>query len=415
MRGWETEVTVEKGGRTVDVKRDASGFHPMVLLNGGTPIASLAVAPRNGQAFITRRSADLMQAVIERDEQTFAFHICNLSNQRIAFDIRRGQDKSGRSQRVNKVNIIQPNSSTTTESDYSNNEREMFLSVLKSTESGAAVTVGADQGEKGTYFSIWIYPTVEGTSFTDAVWQCPDYIACERVAAPVFGWTSNDTFTGGGTGDVFGLNSRRGDRERRYRGDVERGGGGGGFSPYVPGDRLGGGWGSGGGFGFGAPAPQPVAAVATRASPPSVFSGGAAAFMASVSTPTDDDMDDAFATTLSHGNFKAANTRAVECTVLYKQSSKPVSLCLSVLNPAKIHLLPSKASIRGALDCAASYFEGEMMVTKEYPEKECVVCLTEAPQLLFAKCGHKATCVACGEKVDKCPLCRAAILAKIEK
>jgi hypothetical protein len=458
-------LTVEKLGKRVDVFQDTSGFHPMVLMDmndNNNVIASFSVAPQtSGGSFMTKRTNDTFQAVIQKDEQTFAFRVTNLSDQRIAFDLRHGQDKSGRGHRVNKVNIIDPKENTLiVASDFSNDEREMFLNILKdngSSSSGVSVA-SAEAEQKGTYFTLWIYPTRPGSSFKNAVWHCPDFVAREQRSLP---FTFNDTawfiprnnfdnFAGrgggwGGGGGSCGWGGGGGNPEdapptggstdpwayRRQPPSFGRfgenfSGGGGGFGG---GENFGGG---GGGLGFGSPAvptpvgqpfrfgssaPIPTSALALASSPVNPTASIPLAF---------DPGNDSFATVLRHGESRVnANTQEVHnCDVLYKESSAPVSICLSVLNPAKVHFMPKITTdvTRGALECAACYFEDGnkrllQLVTQEFPEQECVICLSNVPELLFVKCGHKAACKACGERsiVDKCPLCRAPILAKIEK
>ena len=46
---------------------------------------------------------------------------------------------------------------------------------------------------------------------------------------------------------------------------------------------------------------------------------------------------------------------------------------------------------------------------KNFKEDECVICLTNPPNILFCNCGHVALCVECsktGESLEKCPICK---------
>ena len=46
---------------------------------------------------------------------------------------------------------------------------------------------------------------------------------------------------------------------------------------------------------------------------------------------------------------------------------------------------------------------------KIFKEDECVICLTNPPNILFCNCGHVALCVECsktGESLEKCPICK---------
>jgi len=54
-------------------------------------------------------------------------------------------------------------------------------------------------------------------------------------------------------------------------------------------------------------------------------------------------------------------------------------------------------------------------IPKTFVSEECCICLEPAPSMLFALCGHVCTCSspACYESVQKCPVCRAHIVAKV--
>ena len=46
---------------------------------------------------------------------------------------------------------------------------------------------------------------------------------------------------------------------------------------------------------------------------------------------------------------------------------------------------------------------------KIFKEDECVICLTNPPNILFCNCGHVVLCVECsktGESLEKCPICK---------
>ena len=46
---------------------------------------------------------------------------------------------------------------------------------------------------------------------------------------------------------------------------------------------------------------------------------------------------------------------------------------------------------------------------KTFKEDECVICLTNPPNILFCNCGHLCLCVECGktgESLEKCPICK---------
>ena len=55
---------------------------------------------------------------------------------------------------------------------------------------------------------------------------------------------------------------------------------------------------------------------------------------------------------------------------------------------------------------------------KTFRKDECVICLTEQPNVLFCECGHICLCTSCNKKqvLEKCPLCKTknTILRVIE-
>ena len=50
--------------------------------------------------------------------------------------------------------------------------------------------------------------------------------------------------------------------------------------------------------------------------------------------------------------------------------------------------------------------------SKKIKSVECVICLTNPPNVLFSQCGHICVCNKCGDILEtergrvKCPLCR---------
>lgn len=48
-----------------------------------------------------------------------------------------------------------------------------------------------------------------------------------------------------------------------------------------------------------------------------------------------------------------------------------------------------------------------------YKSEECVICLDDAPDSVFYQCGHQCCHAKCAERLNKCPMCRSFISAKI--
>ena len=46
---------------------------------------------------------------------------------------------------------------------------------------------------------------------------------------------------------------------------------------------------------------------------------------------------------------------------------------------------------------------------KNFKEDNCVICLTNPPNILFCNCGHLCVCEECsktGESLENCPICK---------
>ncbi len=48
-------------------------------------------------------------------------------------------------------------------------------------------------------------------------------------------------------------------------------------------------------------------------------------------------------------------------------------------------------------------------VYEDTSNTECAICFTEPKGVVVAPCGHYYMCLSCGEKVDKCPICRGPV------
>ena len=48
-------------------------------------------------------------------------------------------------------------------------------------------------------------------------------------------------------------------------------------------------------------------------------------------------------------------------------------------------------------------------IEETFKEDECVICLTNPPNILFCNCGHLCVCEECsktGESLENCPICK---------
>jgi hypothetical protein len=135
--------------------------------------------------------------------------------------------------------------------------------------------------------------------------------------------------------------------------------------------------------------------------------------------------DDALAAEVKHGDSRVQSTQSVQCEVYYKAGSVPVTLCLSIIRPEKVIVLPTvkeDVRIHLMLEYVYDMLTGKnkrllASLTEVFTEEQCVICLDAEPQCIFVKCGHAAICNTCKPllKEQKCPLCRGFILAAIQK
>ena len=58
--------------------------------------------------------------------------------------------------------------------------------------------------------------------------------------------------------------------------------------------------------------------------------------------------------------------------------------------------------------------EKQINADKLFKSDECVICLTNPPNVLFCNCGHMAICVKCDETkgLDNCPVCKTKTYIK---
>ena len=53
-------------------------------------------------------------------------------------------------------------------------------------------------------------------------------------------------------------------------------------------------------------------------------------------------------------------------------------------------------------------------IEKSYKYDECIICLTNQPNVLFCNCGHIAICEECDKmkSLNTCPICKTKITIK---
>lgn len=119
---------------------------------------------------------------------------------------------------------------------------------------------------------------------------------------------------------------------------------------------------------------------------------------------------------VNKAEIRAAILRAVEDFVKAKEV---VSHKLARLQSTELPSAP-EAALPEAEERPASVFQlpEEAAVDEEtgarVVENECVVCMDKKCGLIFMPCGHVCCCVACGEGMLSCPLCRQDITQQVQ-
>ncbi len=66
---------------------------------------------------------------------------------------------------------------------------------------------------------------------------------------------------------------------------------------------------------------------------------------------------------------------------------------------------------------SAEYLEDIVKNMTIFTLDECIVCLSDIPNILFTPCGHQCVCADCNKELNKsshnCPLCRRSITTSI--
>ena len=105
----------------------------------------------------------------------------------------------------------------------------------------------------------------------------------------------------------------------------------------------------------------------------------------------------------------------------YDRAAAPCVLGLSVSN--ELALTPSDRRLTGdqlnaaAADLIAAFVQhkyADFLAKKTYDSDSCVICLEDRPDVCFVSCGHICTHRKCSESLDKCPVCRAEIAARLQ-
>ena len=113
--------------------------------------------------------------------------------------------------------------------------------------------------------------------------------------------------------------------------------------------------------------------------------------------------------------------KSVQSNIEYNfdNASWPCVLGLSVMADFKLTNLRSKDELETEIkEHVQAYinntFDQTISEMQIYISETCCVCLSNASDAVFYRCGHQCTDYNCGLKLDKCPLCRTVINATIK-
>ena len=105
----------------------------------------------------------------------------------------------------------------------------------------------------------------------------------------------------------------------------------------------------------------------------------------------------------------------------YDRAGAPCVLGLSVapaiqFTPADRQMTPSQLEV-AARDLIIAFVErkyADFLAHKTYESDSCVICLDNGPDVCFVSCGHICTHRKCAASLQKCPVCRAEIAARLQ-
>lgn len=104
----------------------------------------------------------------------------------------------------------------------------------------------------------------------------------------------------------------------------------------------------------------------------------------------------------------------------YTKTSKPCVLGLSINERLEFTPINERQRYEEMVNNANELIKelinkkyDEFLKGKIYEANDCVVCLTEGCDCVLFECGHKCGHYACLQSLEKCPLCRSYIYAKI--
>jgi hypothetical protein len=172
-------------------------YNPVILYSelDGTPLACMHFVPQDDKntalsLFTERPKVDniqFFQGMVNKDKTEFQLVMTNLSNMgHVHFQIIKTDSKGKGYKSLSEINTLPPNSTYAVQCDQENN-KSMILSVIKSDDGSAKMTIAEDEkqskdtGEKtqGTYFTVTIVPEAKDkdlcAQFKKTVWKQSNY------------------------------------------------------------------------------------------------------------------------------------------------------------------------------------------------------------------------------------------------
>lgn len=137
--------------------------------------------------------------------------------------------------------------------------------------------------------------------------------------------------------------------------------------------------------------------------------------------PAEDIIMTSQAANVRGGRHIQVNSAQTGIEYAYDKMSNPCVIGLSVAPGLHFHPDPSHGElIELVMQMIDSHITNETsqlleMLERKYEEKNCCICLEEAPNVIFYQCGHQCTHRDCAKSLPnhKCPLCRSYITAEI--
>ncbi|KAL0227565.1 hypothetical protein RCL1_003709 [Eukaryota sp. TZLM3-RCL] len=405
-RNFFQEVTshIDGGFRYVGY---VSHHHPLVLFSkkSGEPLAALHFYSPSASTVVAERpdsnsGLQKFQGLINKDSQHFELVLTNLSSKgMINFNILRSgtfqvdSTDPGPLYGVNEINELRPYETYSVVCDQVNNRRFKLTAIqagalsVRQDEQQAELTGNKTQG---SYFYLSVVPELgEMTSdFSETVWRAANYFV---IKAPY-----QHPLPCGYSGRPRRV--MESEPQLMERGSAMR------HSRVLSAPRMmiGGGEVDGRSnmmYRSRAPRPQPFQKQVEE-----------------VEVIDDDVIMDSSAAAIEYGEQVEVSSAETGKTYDYELNSPPCMIGLSVQPALQFVSSPSTLyveELEQLINTMKNQNFQEFLSRRVFESETCCVCLEASSQVVFYICGHKATCSVCSNSLDKCPMCRERISAKL--